>query len=89
MVARIYTANDTLTITAFPFSENNGYAIRVGENDADGTYLGSVFHEQGTWVAYGSEGGEEDPTPIGSNPDLDELVTNCYLNQLRFGDSAE
>ena len=87
MVERIYTANDTLTITAFPFSENVGYAIRLREEDPDGDYLGSVFHEEGTWVAYGPEDRDGDPTIVGSNSELDELITTCFLDPLRTSGS--
>ena len=89
MVARIYTANDTLTITAFPFSENVGYAIRVGEEDPDGVYLGSVFHEEGTWVAYGPEGDDGQPIALGSGSDLDDLVTTRFLNQVTLGNTLD
>ena len=89
MVARIYTANDTLTITAFPFSDDVGYAIRVGENDVDGAYLGSVFPEEGSWVAYGPEVDDGEPVILGSSSDLDDLVRTRFLSQLRLGDALD
>jgi hypothetical protein len=39
---RVYTADDALTVTVFPLSDEVGYIVRVGDLDHDGMFLGTV-----------------------------------------------
>ena len=82
---RVYTADDALTITAFPLSDDNGYIVRVGELDHDGVFLGTVFHEEGRWAAYASSA-DRFPVLIGVGEDLDDLMTEYFLEQVRLSD---
>jgi hypothetical protein len=85
---RIYLANDALTGTAFPLSDDIGYVVRVGDGDQEGVYLGSVFHEGQRWVAYAPAGAEGRSETVGSSSDLDELVTECFLKRMRLTDDS-
>ena len=85
---RVYIAEDALTVTAFPLSDNVGYIVRVGDGDAEGVYLGAVFHENDRWVAYAPA--QEDPSEIlASANSLDELITDCFLRHVRLSDDLD
>lgn len=86
---RIYTAEDALTVTAFPLSDDVGYVVRVGDLDHDGVFLGSVFHEEGRWEAYAPPGADGAPSLLGAHEDLDELMTEFFLKQVRLGDGSD
>ncbi len=85
---RIYLTEGALTVTAFPLSEDLGFVMHVGDSDPDGVYLGAVFHQEGQWVAYGPEDSDGRVDVLGSGDDLDDLVEQCFLTQVRItGDS--
>ena len=86
---RVYIAEDALTVTAFPLSDDVGYVVRVGDRDDDGVYLGSVFHVDAGWVAYGRPGEDCPSHLLGSGTDLDELMTECFLRPVRFTDEVD
>jgi hypothetical protein len=85
---RVYIAEDALTVTAFPLSDNIGYIVRVGDGDVEGVYLGAVFHENGLWVAYAPA--QEGPSEIlASASSLYELITDCFLRRVRLSDDLD
>ncbi|TYL50272.1 hypothetical protein [Agromyces mariniharenae] len=86
---RIYSAEDALTVTAFPLSDDVGYVVRVGDGDLDGVFLGSVFHEEGRWEAFAPPGADGAPRLLGSHEDLDDLITDVFLSQVRLGDGSD
>ena len=85
----MYSSTDALTITAFPLSDGIGYVVRVGDRDHEGVYLGAVFHEDERWVAHGPADAYGRSEPFGSSGDLDELMTECFLSQVRITDESE
>ena len=86
---RIYLATDILAVTAFPLSDDVGYVVRLGDGDYDGAYLGSVFHEEGRGVAYAPPDPVLASVPIGSSTDLDDLMTDSFLRQLKIPDASD
>lgn len=88
-VPRIYIAEDALTVTAFPLSDNVGYVVRVGDRDHEGVYLGSDFRVEGGWVAYGRPGEDRPSRLLGSSTDLDELMTEYFLRRVRLTDEVD
>ncbi|MGI9821724.1 hypothetical protein [Agromyces sp. Marseille-Q5079] len=84
--ARMYIAEDALTVTAFPLSDNTGYVVRVGDRDHDGVYLGAVFHTADGWVAHAPPNEDGSSELLGSSIDLDELMTDCFLRRMRLTD---
>lgn len=78
-----------MTATAFPLSENNGYVVRVGDRDDDGVYLGAVFQTADGWVAYAPAADNRPSELLGSNNDLDELMTECFLRRMRLTDDLD
>lgn len=82
---RVYTADDSLTITAFPFADEAGFIVRVGDLDHEGVFLGTVFNEGDRWEAYASSA-ERFPVPLGSSENLDNLITEHFLEQVRLSD---
>ena len=89
VAARVYSSMDALTITAFPISDGVGYVVRVGDHDHEGVYLGAVFHEDGRWVAYTPAGPDGRSDPFGSSADLDDLMAECFVNQMMISDESE
>ena len=86
-VVRVYSEQDALTITAFPMADDIGYVVRVGDRDHEGVYLGAVFHEGARWVAYAPTA-DGSTASFGSSVDLDELMTECFVTQVRISDDA-
>lgn len=86
---RIYMANDALTVTAFPLSDDIGYIVRVGDGDQEGFCLGLVFRKEAGWIAHAPSDADGESELIGMNSDLDELVTECFLKQVRLTDDSE
>lgn len=87
-VVRVYSEEDALTITAFPMADDIGYVVRVGDRDHEGAYLGSVFHESERWVAY-APADDGRTASFGSSADLDELMTECFVTQVRIADASD
>jgi hypothetical protein len=86
---RIYLSEGALTVTAFPLSEDLGFVVHVGDDDPDGVYLGAVFHEAARWIAYGPEDPAGRVDVLGSGEDLDEVIEQCYLAQVRIVDDSD
>ncbi|RZS64394.1 hypothetical protein EV187_2780 [Agromyces ramosus] len=86
---RIYLSEGALTVTAFPLSEALGFVVHVGDDDPDGLYLGAVFHENARWIAYGSEDPSGRVDVLGSGEDLDDVVEQCFLSQVRITDDSD
>ena len=87
---RIYIAENALTVTAFPISDDIGYVVRVGDGDHEGVYLGAVFREDhARWVAYAPTDDAGPSELLGSGADLDELMTQCFLRRVRLTDDLD
>ncbi|MGI9822075.1 hypothetical protein [Agromyces sp. Marseille-Q5079] len=87
--SRRYIAVDALTVTAFPLSDNTGYVVRVGDRDYEGVYLGAVFHTDAGWLAYAPPAENGSSELLGSNTDLDDLMTDCFLRRMRLTDDLD